>query len=38
MFLDAATLQYSNKALKNDLMYFQHVYDKTLAQASYFIG
>ena len=23
---------------KNDLMYFQHVYDKTLAQASYFIG
>jgi hydroxyacylglutathione hydrolase len=38
MFLDAATLQYSNKALKNYLMYFQHVYDKTLAQASYFIG
>ncbi len=38
MFLDASTLQYSNKALKNDLMYFQHVYDKTLAQASYFIG
>jgi hydroxyacylglutathione hydrolase len=38
MFLNAATLQYSNKALKNDLMYFQHVYDKTLAQASYFIG
>jgi hydroxyacylglutathione hydrolase len=38
MFLDASTLQYSNKALKKDLMYFQHVYDKTLAQASYFIG
>ncbi len=38
MFLDTSTLQYSNKALKNDLMYFQHVYDKTLAQASYFIG
>jgi hydroxyacylglutathione hydrolase len=38
MFLNSATLQYSNKVLKNDLMYFQHVYDKTLAQASYFIG
>ena len=36
--MDTSTLQYSNKALKNDLMYFQHVYDKTLAQASYFIG
>jgi hydroxyacylglutathione hydrolase len=38
MFFDAASLQYSTKALNNYLMYFQHVYDKTLAQASYFIG